>query len=329
MITSPAEKILVTGAAGFIGHKVCQRLLEQGYEVIGLDNFDMYYNTALKHRRVFDLMKFKGFYLEECSINSYAMDRIFDENYFSAVIHLAARAGVRHSEVIPDEFVMTNVNGTFCILQQMKRRGIKKIVFASSSSVYGDNKLPETGSHEGLPVDSIHSVYAMTKYMGERLVEKYCESNGIDHTILRFFTVYGPYGRPDMFVFKAIQAFLNERVLTVYGNGTQTRDFTYIDDIAEGVVKSLNYTTAKIINLGNTRPVSLTSIINCIEKMLSIEKNVEYVSKDSADVTTTKADIQVANLILGWEPQVRFNEGLRRTIQWHIDNQEWLLDAGF
>jgi len=316
------RKILVTGVAGFIGSKVSEMLLEEGDEVVGADNLNDYYDTRLKLWRLDILKKNNNFGFYQIDIENYSdLKLIFQEHSLDAVINLAARAGVRYSLENPFIYLSTNAGGTLNLLELCKEYKVTKFILASTSSLYAGQKLP---FKEELPVNTPLSPYAATKKAAEAMAYTYHYLYGIDITILRYFTVYGPGGRPDMSIFRFIKWIMEGSPLEVFGDGSQERDFTYIDDIAEGTVKALKPSGYEIINLGNNHPHKLSEAINLIEKYTGKEARFKYKEFHKADMKATWADIGKARKLLGWQPEVSLEEGIKKTVEWTKDNWEWV-----
>ncbi|SMO68253.1 Nucleoside-diphosphate-sugar epimerase [Balnearium lithotrophicum] len=317
------KKVLLTGAAGFIGSKVAEKLLEKGYKVIGVDNLNDYYDPKLKEYRLRKLSENKNFVFYRVDIeNRGALRVIFQEKKPEGVINLAARAGVRYSIENPFVYETTNSLGTLNLLELMREFGIKKFVLASTSSLYAGQPMP---FKEDLPVNTPISPYAASKKAAEVMSYTYHYLYGFDVTVVRYFTVYGPAGRPDMCIFRFIKWIDEGEPITVYGDGTQSRDFTYVDDIAEGTIKAYETETGyEIINLGGNHPHQLNEVIELIEKFLGKKAEIVYKPFHKADLKATWADIEKARKILGWEPNVPLEEGLKRTVEWHIENREFV-----
>lgn len=314
------KNILVTGAAGFIGSRTSLKLLESGKKVIGIDNINDYYDKRLKHYRLDALKQFPEFTFYEIDIeNKDALSEVFLKHKIDAIINLAARAGVRYSIKNPEVYLTTNAYGTLNILELMRKQGVAKIVQASSSSLYAGQKMPFT---ETLPVNTPVSPYAVTKKAAEMLAYSYHCLFGIDVSILRYFTVYGPAGRPDMSYFRFIKWIDEGRELILYGNGQQQRDFTYIDDIVDGTIKALKPMGYEIINLGNSHPHSILELISIIEKRLNKKAVVKNMPVQKADVEATWADIGKAKKLLDWDPKVSLEEGIEKTVKWHMENSQ-------
>jgi len=316
-------KILVTGSAGFIGWKVSEKLSEQGDLVVGVDNINDYYDIRLKYYRLNLLKKFDNFlFFKEDIENLEGLRKIFKNHKFDAVINLAARAGVRASIETPNLYYTTNVLGTLNLLELCKDFGVPKFVLASTSSLYAGHPLP---FKEDVPVNNPISPYAASKKAAEVLCYTYHYLYDIDITILRYFTVYGPAGRPDMSIFRFIKWILEGKPVRVYGDGTQSRDFTYVDDIAEGTIKALKPLRYEIINLGSGKTsISLNELIKLIEDYLEIETQIEYSDFVKTDVRATWADIQKAKVLLNWEPKVDIYEGIKHTIEWFKENWDYV-----
>jgi len=319
------QTFLVTGCAGFIGWKVSEKLLERGYKVIGVDNLNDYYDVKVKKYRLNSLKNYPEFKFYEVDIeNLEGLKEVFKKNSFDYVINEAARAGVRYSMENPYVYFTTNVLGTLNLLELCKEYGVKKFVLASTSSLYAGQKMP---FNEDLPVNTPISPYAASKKSAEVLCYTYHYLYGIDVSIVRYFTVYGPAGRPDMSVFRFIKWILEDRPLEVFGDGSQSRDFTYIDDIAEGTILATKPLGYEIINLGNNRPHSLMEMIGLIERYTGKKARFEMRDFHKADMKATWADISKAKSLLGWEPKVSLEEGIKRTVEWTIENWDWIKDV--
>jgi len=320
------QTILVTGCAGFIGAKIAELLLERGNHVVGVDNLNNAYPPPLKEWRLAQLQKFPAFEFERLDItNSDALKELFQQHAFDAVMNLAARAGVRASVENPWVYIETNVTGTLNLLELCKEFGVKKFLLASTSSIYGENEIP---FREDNRTDFQLSPYAASKKGAESLAYTYHYLYGIDITIPRYFTVYGPAGRPDMSVFKFIHRIAEGLSIPVYGDGSQERDFTYIDDIARGAIAALRPVGFEVINLGSDRPVKLNHVIHLIEQYLDKKAQIEFQPRHPADVPATWADISKAKELLGWCPKVNIEEGIQNTVAWYLENQEWLRNVG-
>ena len=314
---------LVTGAAGFIASKVCEQLLAEKHTVIGVDNLNDYYDVHLKHWRLGQLQAGRGFIFYPLDIeNLTALDKVFAAHKFAAVFNLAARAGVRASLKQPELYERTNVLGERNILECQVKHGVKKHVLASSSSLYAGCPMPFT---EDQPVDHPQSPYAETKRKAELLARSYHEQQGLDVSVLRYFTVFGPAGRPDMAPFRFIKWIDEGRTITLYGDGSQARDFTYVDDIARGTILAVKPLGYEIINLGGGRnPMTLQAVIALIAKALGKKARTSIKPVSAADMKETWADIAKAQRLLGWAPQISAEEGFRRTVEWHVANREFV-----
>lgn len=371
-------KFFVTGVAGFIASRVAEMLLEQGHTVVGVDNLNDYYDVRLKDYRLSRLLGrefapgsdakhsvyagssgqssaicYQRFHFHHLDIeNLAALEALFVEHRFDAVFNLAARAGVRYSMENPHVYLSTNTLGTLNILECMRRHGVKKQVLASTSSLYAGCPMPFT---EDLPVNTPLSPYAATKKAAELMSYSYHKLYGINTTVVRYFTVFGPAGRPDMSVFRFIKWIDEGKPIELFGDGTQSRDFTYVDDIARGTIlaasrellasshQPLAASSGKlatsdqplaassgynIINLGGGRnPISLQTVIAFIENALGKKAKIEGKPFHIADIKETWADISQAERLLGWKPQVTPQEGFQKTVDWYLSNQGWLRDV--
>ena len=319
------KKVLLTGAAGFIGWKTGKFLLEKGIEVIGIDNMNDYYDTRLKEYRKKDLEKYENFKFYPVDIeNLGALEVIFKDHNFDCVINLAARAGVRYSMINPFVYMTTNANGTLNLLEMMKKYQVRKMVLASTSSLYAGQPMP---FKEDLPVNTPISPYAASKKAAEVMAYTYHYLYDIDVSVVRYFTVYGPAGRPDMSIFRFIKWIDEGKPIILYGDGSQSRDFTYVDDIAEGTILATKEVGYEIINLGGGKnPISLKTVIETIEKYLNKKAVIDYRPFHKADLKETWADITKAEKLLGWKPKVSFEEGIKKTVEWYLENREFLKD---
>ncbi len=316
------QTVLVTGAAGFIGSRVAEMLLEQGRRVIGVDNLNEYYDVRLKFRRLSVLEKYYRFTFFHTDIEDIAsMGTIFRDYRPEAVVNEAARAGVRYSLENPFVYLSTNAGGTLNLLELCRQCGTAKFVLASTSSLYAGL---ETPFREDLPVNTPISPYAASKKAAEALAYTYHHLYGIDVSVLRYFTVYGPAGRPDMGVFRFIRWIQEDIPLRIYGDGDQSRDFTYVDDIARGTVMALRPVGYEVINLGNNRPVKLMELIRLIEFFTGRRAKLQNYPPHVADMKDTWADISRAEAILGWKPEVSLEGGVEKTVDWSMKNREWL-----
>ncbi len=323
----PGNTYLITGAAGFIGSRVAEMLLEAGNSVVGVDNFAPAYDVRLKEWRLQQLQKFPAFTYHQWDISDPdVVTAVFKKQAeqgrpFAAVINLAARAGVRASIENPAVYISTNINGTLNLLNACRDFGAKKLVTASTSSLYGEG-LPAPYV-ESLNTERMLSPYAATKKAAEVLAYTYHYLYKIDITIFRYFTVYGPAGRPDMMPFKFIQRISEGRSIPVFGDGTQSRDFTYVDDIARGTILGLKPLGYEIFNLGSDQPVLLSDAISIIEKNVGKKAVIERFPRHPADVASTWANIEKAKSLLGWKPEVPFEQGIHNAVDWYNKNRSW------
>lgn len=313
------SRILVTGAAGFIGSHLCERLLDGGHEVVGLDNFDEFYDPAVKRRNVRRLLGSDSFELVEADIrDAGALDDLPED--VSSIVHLAARAGVRPSIEQPMLYQDVNVTGTQQLLELCRRRGITDFVFGSSSSVYGNNeKVPFS---EDDPVDHPISPYAATKRAGELLCHTYRHLFGIGCVSLRFFTVYGPRQRPDLAIHKFTRLMTSGETIPQFGDGTTKRDYTHIGDILQGVEAAIawlarNPGAFEIVNLGESQTVELSTLISLIAGSLGVEPRIERLPGQPGDVDRTFADISKARRLLGYDPQTPIERGIPEFVDWY------------
>ncbi len=317
------QKILVTGSAGFIGWATCRLLLNKGATVIGIDNLNDYYDPKIKELRLADLKTFQNFIFYKIDIECFEiLKNIFQLHKIESVINLAARAGVRASVENPWGYLDTNVKGTINLLECVKNYGVKTFIHASTSSVYGDtDQMPFKVSDN---TDKPLAPYPASKKSAELFCYSYHYLYGVNTIIPRYFTVYGPFGRPDMSIFRFIKKIDYGEPITVYGDGKQKRDFTFVEDIAEATVSSLNLEGYKIFNLGNDNPVELIYVINLIEKLLGKKAQIQWQPRHPADIYATWADIQEAKNFIGWSPNVSIEEGIEKTVHWFRENRELL-----
>jgi UDP-glucuronate 4-epimerase len=316
-VFSSGKMILVTGGAGFIGSHVCDRLLKLGHEIICLDNFNDYYNPEIKRKNIFHNLRNNKYFLEEIDIIDYeALKKIFSKYKIEKIIHLAARAGVRPSINKPMLYFDVNVKGTQNLLELARLYDIKTFIFGSSSSVYGNNtKIPF--NEEDITENQI-SPYASTKKIGETLCKAYSEIYGINITCLRFFTVYGPRGRPDMAPYKFTDLIYRAEPIEMFGDGSSKRDYTYVGDIVEGIINALekNY-KFEIFNLGNSDPIELKKFISIIE--IALNKKAKIIKKPIplGDVKITYADITKSKKLLNYNPKTKLTEGIGNLVKWY------------
>lgn len=310
--------VLVTGAAGFIGMHLCERLLDRGHRVVGLDNFNDYYAVALKRARHARLEARDGYVGHELDLcDRSGLDRLFGETPFDAVCNLAAQAGVRYSLERPDVYVRSNLEGFANLLETCRHHGLPRLVYASSSSVYGGNtKLPFS---ETDPVDHPVSLYAATKKSNELMAHTYSHLFGLQTVGLRFFTVYGPWGRPDMAMWLFTEAMLAGRPIKVFNHGKMRRDFTYIDDIVAGVVASIESTSLdryELFNIGHNHPEDLMELIRVLGESLGVQPAMDMLPMQPGDVPATYADITAIARKLGYKPTTPIREGIPRFVAW-------------
>ncbi len=318
--------VVVTGCAGFIGERVAAHLLAQGQTVVGLDNLNDAYDVALKRWRLAQLEGHAGFRFLPVDITDRGAldDALGDEARrvpLTAVINLAARAGVRYSVENPWVYYETNVTGALNLLEWCRRNHVGKFVLASSSSLYGDSR--ELPYPEDLPTDRPLSPYAASKKAAEALCYSYHHLHGLDVTVFRYFTVYGPAGRPDMLPFRLVQWISEGRPVLIYGDGTQSRDFTYVDDIARGTVAGLTPLGYEVINLGSDRPVTVNALIHLVEERLGKRARLVHEPPHPADVPATWANISAAKRLLGWQPEVEIVHGVAETVDWYVRECAW------
>ena len=319
-------KILVTGAAGFIGMHVAQRMLLAGHEVRGLDNLNEYYDVRLKHYRLAILQKNKKFDFIKLDLkNREAVAKLFDQERYDVVIHLAAQAGVRHSLDAPFEYVDSNLVGFMAILEGVRKQNCQNFIYASSSSVYGANsKVPfKEDDRSDEPV----SLYAATKKANELMAHSYASLYKIPTTGLRFFTVYGPAGRPDMAPWLFTEAILSDEPIRVFNNGEMFRDFTYIDDIVDGVEQVMELVPSgsnlhRVLNIGNGSPVPLMDFIGAIENALDKKARKIFVSMQPGDVPRTFASTKKLQSLSGYEPGTKLADGVAKFVAWYVE--KWL-----
>jgi UDP-glucuronate 4-epimerase len=309
------KKVLLTGAAGFIGAKTAELLLQQGVAVVGIDNLNDYYDVGLKQQRLQGITA-EAFSFYPIDIEDLAsLQQLFSEHQFDVVFNLAARAGVRYSMENPAIYMSTNAMGTLNLLECMRAHQVPKLVLASTSSLYAGQAMP---FKEDLPVNTPISPYAASKKAAEVMAYSYHYLYGIDVSVVRYFTVYGPAGRPDMSPYIFADKLLKGEVLPVFGDGSQSRDFTYVDDIARGTILAAKPLGYEIINLGGgNNPISLKKMIELMEQHAGKKAKLELQDKVKADMDVTWADISKAKQLLGWQPQVSFEQGIQQLMLWH------------
>ena len=327
-------RILVTGAAGFIGFHLSRRLLAEGFDVYGIDNLNAYYDPALKRARLHLLESHPGFRFQRLDLaDRSGMEALFAQTPFAAVVNLAAQAGVRHSLKAPHDYVDSNLQGFLNILEGCRQQGVGHLLFASSSSVYGANSRLPYSVHD--PVDHPVSLYAATKRAGELMAHSYAHLYRIPMTGLRFFTVYGPWGRPDMAYFSFTQKILAGEKIPVFNHGQMQRDFTYIDDIVEGVLRLLPMAPTpqaacpddpassaapfRIFNIGNHQPVALLDFIHLLEEALGWQAELELLPMQDGDVHATYAEVTELQQAVDFAPRTELVTGLRHFVSWYRD----------
>ncbi len=318
---------LVTGAAGFIGARTSTMLIDQGHTVVGVDNMNDAYDPRMKEYRLHKLQALNGFEFVRDDISdkgilnrrSAIVNRKFD-----GVINLAARAGVRFSVENPWVFLESNVMGTLNMLELCRQTGCRKFILASTSSIYGENPqypTPETAS-SSQPLQP----YAASKKGAEVLAHSYHHLFNIDVTVLRYFTVYGPAGRPDLAIFRFVKWIMEGEPIRINGDGTQSRGFTYVDDIARGTIAALKPLGYEIINLGGHEVISINGLVELLEELTGKKANAQYGPPNLADMFMNQADVSKARAMLGWDPQVRLAEGISSLIEWYKSEQSWAKD---
>ncbi len=316
------NNILVTGCAGFIGWSVSKQLLEMKKNVIGIDNMNDYYDPALKRWRLQSLKKYPNFSFYKADIGNYKKTRnVFSANRVNAVINLAARAGVRASVEDPWVYLDTNTKGTMNLLECCREFKVKKFVLASTSSLYAALDMP---FKETAVADMPLAPYSASKKGAEAMCYAYHYLYNIDVSVLRYFTVYGPAGRPDMSVLKFLNRMDTDKAIPLFGDGNQTRDFTYIDDIADGTIKALKPLGYEVINLGCDHPVKLNYVIKLLEKHTGKKVKIKRLKRHSADAQDTWANIEKAKNLLDWQPTMPLEQGIEKTVQWFSENVKFL-----
>lgn len=317
--------VLVTGAAGFIGYHTVRRLILQGHQVIGIDNLNDYYSVELKQARLKQLSELQGFHFQTMDIvDKPALMALFEDQGFTEVVHLAAQAGVRYSLDNPDAYAQSNLLGFLNVLEACRHYPPEHLIYASSSSVYGANsKLPYSVDDA---VEHPVSLYAATKRANELLADSYCHLYGLKASGLRFFTVYGPWGRPDMALFKFTEAILQGRPIDVYNQGQMARDFTYVDDVVESIVRLCpkppvpnkeGEGSHRIFNLGRGRPIALLDFVDCLETALGIKAQRNLLPMQAGDVVKTWADVSALADWIGFSPQVEVEVGVAEFVRWY------------
>ena len=313
--------ICITGGAGFIGSHLCENLVKEGHKVICIDNFSKFYSPILKKRNINWLNQQDNFILKKEDIrDKSSIDNIFADFAIDTVIHCAAMAGVRPSIENPELYNQVNITGTMNILEAMKKHDIKKLIFASSSSVYGNNESIPFSENDN--VDFPISPYAATKKAGELLIHTYHHLYNISALCLRFFTVYGPRQRPDLAIYKFTEKIANNEIIPVYGDGSTERDYTYITDIIDGVIKAIDYLNSnsncyEIFNLGESTTIKLSLMISTIEKYLGKKAKKKFLQLQPGDVKRTFADVKKSREKLNYNPQTSFEKGIEKFVEWY------------
>ena len=311
-------RVLITGVAGFIGSHTAEKFLQEGFQVLGIDNFDPFYPREVKEKNLENLNGLPGFEFRQFDFASDDF-ALLGLDHVDAVVHLGAKAGVLPSLKEPQEYIRVNIHGTWRMLDFMKSIGCKKLVFASSSSIYGNNPVP---FEENADVSQPISPYAFSKKSCELLTHTYYSLYKIDVLNLRFFTVFGERQRPDLAIHKFVKAILKGEPITLYGNGETSRDYTYVMDTVDGIFKAFQYLASnegvfENINLGNRNPVSLLEMVNTIEKVLGIAPELRFAEAQAGDVDRTFASIEKAEKLLGYSPKTSFEEGVRHFANWY------------
>lgn len=318
---------LVTGAAGFIGARTSEILLGQGHTVTGIDNMNNAYDPRMKEYRLKKLQATPGFtfVLGDISDRAIIRNSQFVIRNFDGVINLAARAGVRYSVEDPWIFIDSNLTGTLNMLEVCRQSGNCKFILASTSSIYGSN--PPYPTPESASSSEVLQPYAASKKGAEVLAHSYHHLYGIDTTILRFFTVYGPAGRPDLAIFRFVQWILEGRPVRINGDGTQSRGFTYIDDIARGIIAALKPVGYEIINLGGHEVITINDLVTLIEDITAKKATVEHGPPNPADMFTNWADVSKAREMLGWSPEYNMRRGTEKLVEWYLQERDWAKDV--
>jgi len=317
------NRYLVTGAAGFIARRVIEKLTDAGHEVIGVDNLNDSYDVRLKEWRLKKLSSIKNFsFFRDDICRPAFFDGLQAQGAgFDAVIHLAARAGVRQAGEMPEVYLQTNTMGTLNVLEWCRKSGVRKVVLASTSSIYGAN--PPLPTPEEAESSRPLQIYAASKKAAEVMAYTYHHLYGLDASVLRFFTVYGPAGRPDMVMFRFAKWVAEGMTVQVTGDGSQMRGFTNLEDIADGVLLALKPLGYEIINLGGHETITISELLVKIEILLGKKARIEYIPRHPADVEANWADVSKARRLLGWQPSVSLEDGIRGLVDWYLEQREW------
>jgi nucleoside-diphosphate-sugar epimerase len=313
---------LLTGVAGFIGHWLASRLLDEGAQVVGLDTLNDAYDPLIKHWRLSQLTRRAGFRFAHSDVTDRgSLEKEFKRTSFAAVFHLAARAGAPQSVKQPEDYIKANAIGTQCVLDACSAHGAEKLVLASTSSVYGvAERLP---LHEADPTACPRSPYAASKKAAEALAHAHHHVHGLDVTVLRYFTVYGPAGRPDMSLFRFVRWIREGQPITLHGDGRQSRDFTYVSDIARATAAAVAVPGFEVINLGSSAPVALLDALRMIEECWGRKAVIQRAAVPRVDVPATWADISKARRLLDWQPETPLRAGIEEMVRWYEDNRDW------
>ena len=316
---------LVTGTAGFIGARTSQMLIEQGHTVVGIDNMNDAYDPRMKDYRLKKLQEMEGFTFHKHDISEKSAIDLFKNEKLDGVINLAARAGVRYSVENPWVFLESNVTGTLNMLEVCRQFGCKKFILASTSSIYGEN--PEYPTPETASSSEPMQPYAASKKGAEALAHSYHHLYDIDVTIVRYFTVYGPAGRPDLAIFRFVKWIIEGEPIRINGDGKQSRGFTYVDDIARGTIAALKPLGYEVINLGGHEVISINGLVDLVEDLTGKKANVQYGPPNLADMFMNQANVTKAREMLGWDPQVNLREGIGNLIKWYYAERDWAKDV--
>jgi len=316
---------LVTGAAGFIGARTSEMLISDGHTVVGVDNVNEAYDPRMKAYRLQRLQDLKGFTFHKLDISQKSIIEHFKDQKFDGVINLAAWAGVRASVINPWIYIESNMTGTLNMLELCRQTGTMKFVVASTSSIYGED--PPYPTPESASSSEPLQPYAASKKGAEAMAHAYHHLYHIDVTVLRFFTVYGPAGRPDLSIFRFVQWISEGRPVRVNGDGEQSRGFTYIDDIARGVILALRPVGYEVVNLGGHEVITINKLVTLIEDVVGKKADVQYGPPNLADMRSNWADVSKAGELLGWEPQFDMRAGVEKLVEWYNENREWAKDV--